>query len=271
MKIYLYIKTHNITKLKYFGKTNKDPFKYRGSGTYWKKHIKKHGYDVTTEIIGCYTDKTECSTFALKFSKENDIVKSPEWANLIEENGLDGAPLNHPGHKFTKNELEKMSISSKNRWANEDYKSNMIKKHKDRWTDDMRNKQSQRLKGIKRPDHAHKMSGRKLSDQQKQNMRKPKHSGHGENVSKALKGKPKSEKHKRQLSISKQKHKGMLTDHLGCTYLVHKEFLCKYNLDPSFLDNFDVKIRYRKVYQKLNIDYDTNKHKTKRELGFKFN
>ena len=33
---WLYIKQHNITKLKYFGKTvRKDPIKYKGSGTYW--------------------------------------------------------------------------------------------------------------------------------------------------------------------------------------------------------------------------------------------
>ena len=48
----LYVKTHNITGLKYLGKTNnKNPHKYRGSGTYWKRHIAVHGYDVTTEIL----------------------------------------------------------------------------------------------------------------------------------------------------------------------------------------------------------------------------
>jgi len=49
---YLYIKTHNITGLKYLGYTKrKDPYKYKGSGDYWTKHINKHGYDVTTEIF----------------------------------------------------------------------------------------------------------------------------------------------------------------------------------------------------------------------------
>ena len=41
---YLYIKQHSITKKMYFGKTTRpDPMKYKGSGVYWLRHIKKHG------------------------------------------------------------------------------------------------------------------------------------------------------------------------------------------------------------------------------------
>lgn len=87
---YLYVKTHNITGLKYFGKTVKDPIKYKGSGKRWINHIQKHGYDVTTEIVGYYTDRCECENAALQFSKQNNIVESIEWANLCLENGSDG-------------------------------------------------------------------------------------------------------------------------------------------------------------------------------------
>lgn len=91
--IYLYIKTHNKTGLKYFGKTaNNDPHSYQGSGRYWKRHIAKHGYDVTTEILGCFENDEDCTKVAISFSIEHGIVNSPEWANLREENGLDGAP-----------------------------------------------------------------------------------------------------------------------------------------------------------------------------------
>lgn len=87
---YLYIKTHNVTGLKYFGKTvSKDPYSYKGSGVYWRRHIKNHGYDVTTEILGFYTDRDECLKAALDFSIKNNIVESKEWANLINET-LDG-------------------------------------------------------------------------------------------------------------------------------------------------------------------------------------
>lgn len=40
--IHLYIKTHNTTGLKYFGKTTKDPYKYLGSGKHWRAHLKIH-------------------------------------------------------------------------------------------------------------------------------------------------------------------------------------------------------------------------------------
>lgn len=87
---YLYIKTHNITKLKYFGKTTQDPFVYNGSGTYWKRHLKIHGNDVTTEILGLFVNREVCIRTALEFSKVNKIVESTDWANLKDENGLDG-------------------------------------------------------------------------------------------------------------------------------------------------------------------------------------
>jgi hypothetical protein len=87
---YLYIKTHNTTGLKYFGKTTGNPFEYRGSGKHWLSHIKKHGYDVSTEVLGYYTTPDECKHAALKFSQENHIVESKNWANMIDENGLDG-------------------------------------------------------------------------------------------------------------------------------------------------------------------------------------
>jgi len=91
--IMLYVKTHNITGLKYFGKTvRNDPSKYKGSGKYWKLHLKKYGNDVTTEIIGKFDDWQKCTEVALEFSKHHNIVMSESWANLIEENGLDGAP-----------------------------------------------------------------------------------------------------------------------------------------------------------------------------------
>ena len=83
---FLYIKTHNKTGLKYFGKTvSSDPEKYKGSGIYWTNHIEKHGNDVSTEIYGFYTDREACLQDAIQFSEEHNIVSSDEWANLIPE------------------------------------------------------------------------------------------------------------------------------------------------------------------------------------------
>jgi len=49
--IYLYLKTHNISGLKYLGKTTRDPQKYLGSGKVWRDHLKKYGNDIHTEIL----------------------------------------------------------------------------------------------------------------------------------------------------------------------------------------------------------------------------
>ena len=87
---WLYIKQHNKTGLKYFGKTVQDPYSYTGSGKHWKNHIKVHGNDVTTTWAQLFTTESTIREYALQFSKENNIVESKEWANLTPENGLDG-------------------------------------------------------------------------------------------------------------------------------------------------------------------------------------
>ena len=92
---WLYIKQHNQTGLKYFGKTVQDPFKYKGSGVYWKSHLNKHGDDVSTIWVQLYIDETQMVEYAASFSKENNIVESKEWANLIDENGYGGAVIGH--------------------------------------------------------------------------------------------------------------------------------------------------------------------------------
>lgn len=91
MKIRLYIKTHIVTGLKYFGKTTRADINiYRGSGTYWLKHIKKHGYHVVTELYGEYNCQETASLSAIKFSIDNNIVDSNEWANLELEDAKNG-------------------------------------------------------------------------------------------------------------------------------------------------------------------------------------
>ena len=89
----LYVKTHNSTGLKYFGKTTRLDciHSYKGSGIYWRKHLKVHGNNYTTELLGIWQDKDRLVVFAKKFSDQNNIVRSQEWANMVEEEGLQGA------------------------------------------------------------------------------------------------------------------------------------------------------------------------------------
>jgi hypothetical protein len=212
MIIYLYIKTHNVTGLKYFGKTTKNPYKYSGSGKYWKKHIKKHGNDVTTTVIGEFADIEQCTQFAINFSNENNIVESNEWANLIVENGMDGAPKGHIGHDFTAEEIQAMSQSSKLRWENSEYRTKMSNIHKERWESkpELKENQCKRLKGKKRPSHSATMKEKCNTEEYKKktseffsNLKRTE--THNKNVSIALKGIPKTEEHKQKLRVPKNR------------------------------------------------------------------
>ena len=84
---YLYVKTHNRTGLKYLGKTEQDPYTYLGSGKYWIRHYKKHGKDITTQILLMTESKNELKETGVFFSKLWNIVKSNEWANCKPEEG----------------------------------------------------------------------------------------------------------------------------------------------------------------------------------------
>jgi len=91
---YLYIKQHNITGLKYFGKTiNSNPIKYKGSGKWWTRHLQKYGNNVSTIWFQLFENQSELVTFATTFSKENNIVESNSWANPKPEDGLGAAAL----------------------------------------------------------------------------------------------------------------------------------------------------------------------------------
>jgi hypothetical protein len=93
------IKTHNVTGLKYLCKcSNRDPYKYKGSGVYWKRHLKEHGRDINTEVIFSSEDLEEFSAKCLEVSIKLDVKNSDEWANLIEETGLDGGVTHRNPH-----------------------------------------------------------------------------------------------------------------------------------------------------------------------------
>ena len=88
---YLYVKTHNITGLKYLGMTTSNNVEvYKGSGKYWRRHIRKHGYDVTTEVLLETESHDELKETGVFFSKLWGIVKSSEWANCKLEEGEGG-------------------------------------------------------------------------------------------------------------------------------------------------------------------------------------
>jgi hypothetical protein len=115
--IYLYVKTHNKTGLKYLGKTTKaDPHKYPGSGKRWLRHLKKHGFDYTTEILLATEDKEELKETGVFFSKLWDIVASKEWANLMEEkgDGVDSETQRERANLLVKNGTHPWLLANRN-------------------------------------------------------------------------------------------------------------------------------------------------------------
>ena len=122
MPIYLYLKTHNKTGFKYLGKTICiDPYSYKGSGIVWKRHIKKHGYDVTTEILLETTDPTELRKVGMYYSNLWNVVKSKDFANIIPEMGDGGAM------PWTSESREKLSKTNKGKKHTLESKKNYSK------------------------------------------------------------------------------------------------------------------------------------------------
>lgn len=149
VKFHLYVKQHKITGLKYFGFSKKLSPKYLGSGKYWLRHIRKHGVEhVETLQTWVFEDQESCSKFALEFSSKNNIVESRDWANLREENALDG---NVPGDILSRRTRELwqddiyreahlkgtqtdsnrlyMSNSTKNLWQDPEYVAKQSRAH----------------------------------------------------------------------------------------------------------------------------------------------
>jgi hypothetical protein len=148
--IYLYVKTHNKTGLKYLGKTtSKDPHKYKGSGTYWLSHIKKHGYDVSTEIIKETFSKDEITHWGVYYSDLWDVVESNSWANLKPETGDGGSA---GGVNKTLTTRTKISTTMKGRPAHNKGKKQIHKKHQSRKSNSFNHKGSNgKLLGQIRP------------------------------------------------------------------------------------------------------------------------
>ena len=114
--MFIYVKTHNKTGLKYLGKTKQDPYKYRGSGIKWRDHISKHGYDVTTEIIYESSNDDDIKRMGIYYSNKFNVVESEEWANLMMEEGNGGVTT--LGMKHTKESREKMSLKKRGKLNN---------------------------------------------------------------------------------------------------------------------------------------------------------
>ena len=153
---------HNITGLKYFCKTSLlyRIYSYKGSGTRWNNHLKVHGKDITVGVMGVYTDKQRCLEAAKKFSADNDIVNSDEWANLVEETGMMGASMKGERNPFYgKTHTDEVKASMRQKRLGVSVNKGAYR------SPENRAKISASLKGRKNPEVAEKLRGRKLSEE----------------------------------------------------------------------------------------------------------
>jgi len=172
MTIYLYVKTHNKTGLKYLGKTKKDPHIYKGSGKDWIPHIKQFGNDVTTEILKECNNNKEISYWGRYYCDFLDITNSSEWANRIPETGGGGFGFSPDFNKGKNNPMfgrkrpdlsgedspnksqsrrDENSIKSKIMWEMPGYRERMAGIHKQYWqSPEYRKKMANRKYSVKR-------------------------------------------------------------------------------------------------------------------------
>lgn len=118
MPLYLYVKQHIVTGLKYLGKTtNSDPYSYPGSGVRWRKHLDKHGYQYTTTILKECQDTEELKTWGRYYSDLWNVAESKEWANLKTEEGQGG--------ELSAESKAKISAKNKGKIRSQEYKRQM--------------------------------------------------------------------------------------------------------------------------------------------------
>ena len=160
----LLVMEHNITGLKYFCKTTclERVHRYKGSGVAWLKHLREHGFNVSVGMLGFYVEKKRCLDAAKKFSIENNIVESQEWANLVEETGKNGASMKGErnsffGKKHTPETTERLRLAKIGRSVNGGKPK----------TAEHRAKLSAALKGRKNPEVAKRLRGKPLSAETK--------------------------------------------------------------------------------------------------------
>lgn len=231
---FLYIKQHNITGTLYFGKTVKNPLTYKGSGVRWKRILKKYGGQVETLWYCLFTDRDLLIEFATSFSKLNDIVNNPLWANLVDENGLDGAIVGHAD--FIKIEQKdevasKISSALTEAWKNPEYRTRMIKARKDAWTEERHIKHKEFLSERWTPEaklkHSELVSVKRGTNKSKG---VPKSAEHNKKNSEALKGKKKSAEHIQNLKDANMLRRVCrLDDHKEMPIRVFTRWLNKIN------------------------------------------
>lgn len=228
---YLYIKTHNVTGLKYLGFTSSDPYKYQGSGTYWKAHIAKHGYNVSTEILLETTNKQDIIDQGLYYSELYEIVQSDNWANLKPEAGDGSYGLRHSektkqllrqistGRPKSPETLEKLRNSHLGKKFSPEHRKRLseVRKGKPAHNKGKPGKQGVIFSEERRSNISKALKGRKLSPEHCANISSARKGipAHNKGKPSKLLGVPKTEEHRKKIKDAIQGRSSITCPHCG--------------------------------------------------------
>ena len=141
--ITLYLKIHNQTGYMYLGKTTQDPQKYTGSGIKWKRHLAKHGKDVTTLVLFESESPTEVKNQGIFYSEYFDVVSSNDFANMTVEQGDGGNNIIWDDEKREAHKKIMLKVKSRPGAREKRYES-----LQETWTSEKRKIHSQRMKEV---------------------------------------------------------------------------------------------------------------------------
>lgn len=190
MIIYLYVKTHLKTGLKYLGITSKqDPHAYCGSGKLWKEHLKEHGKNYKTEILFESISMIEIKEQGLYYSNFWDVVNSDQWANLKKERGNGGwTPIKgrnpwNKGKTMSDKQRQKISQTKTGKYKStnnpfygkshsEKTKKILQEANTGRQIDpEIVKARNEKQKGVPKPSVSAKLKGKPKSEEHKEKMR----------------------------------------------------------------------------------------------------
>lgn len=152
--IYLLVKTHSTTGLKYLCQTTRQDYsKYSGSGTYWKRHLKIHGSQHTTEVIKECANREEMIRWGNYYSNLWNVVESKEWANLKPEEG-NGNTTEWMKELWNRSEFRKKKAESFSKTsATKEYKQKQSLASKKIWADPLYREKRPDQSGINNPNY----------------------------------------------------------------------------------------------------------------------
>lgn len=128
-----YIMKNRTSGKMYLGQTTQNIETYRGSGSYWKPHCKKHGgYNrENIDVVNSwwFDDKEFAELFLLEFeSKEGQywLEENTKWANLVKEDTLEN-PFYNNGSSISKKQNARSIADGSHPWLKQNRTSDISK------------------------------------------------------------------------------------------------------------------------------------------------